>query len=173
MQIPETIGRIEDLVEVFQSDDGAQRHQARRALVSMGSEIIPQLNKHIDDRIDRVRWEIAKTLEEMKHPSAAPAMVRLLMDDVPGIRWLAGNGLIALRQDALIPLLRGLQVHFHSTFFREGAHHVLREFEREGLLDEKCLRALDALEGVAPAASVPFAAAEALQSLLRLPANSP
>lgn len=47
----------------------------------------------------------------------------------------------------------------------DGAHHVLRELEREGLLNNKSLEGFEALEGTAPADSVPFAAAEALQSL--------
>jgi hypothetical protein len=57
------------------------------------------------------------------------------------------------------------QFNFHSTFFLEGAHHVLRELEREGLLNEKMLKALEALEGTAPALTVPFVAVEALHSL--------
>ena len=157
--------RINELISVFRSKDGAQRQRARQELIAIGKSIIPYLYEYLVDRNDQVRWEIAKTLEELRNPSAAPAMVKLLMDDVPGIRWLASEGLINSKHDALIPVLKGLQVNFQSTFFRESAHHVLREFEREGLLNDKMVKTLEALEGIAPAAVVPFAAAEALRSL--------
>ncbi|HTP13642.1 MAG TPA: HEAT repeat domain-containing protein [Bacteroidota bacterium] len=166
MKKPIPDGRVEEWLEELASEDGAQRQRARGALVKLGPAIIPHLAGHLEDNRERLRWEIAKTLEELGHPSAATALVGLLMDDVPGIRWLAGEGLVRLKQEALVPLLRGLQTNFHSTFFREGAHHVLRALEREGMLNEKSLDALKALEGAAPSVSVPFAAAEALHSLI-------
>lgn len=157
-------GRFEELYSLFRSEDGAQRQHARQSLVKMGSEVVPFLREHLADKNDRVRWEIAKTLVELKDPSTAHEMISLLADDVPGIRWLAAEGLINLGQDAIIPLLRGLQVHFHSTFFRESAHHILRELEQQELLDEGTRKTLEALEGPAPALSVPFAAMEALHA---------
>jgi hypothetical protein len=97
------------------------------------------------------------------------------MDHVRGTGRLAGEGLINLKQDALIPVPNGLQVKFHSSFFLEGAHHVQRELERDGKLNEKKLDAFDALEGSAPAHTVPLVAAEAFPSLrhsCRLPLAS-
>jgi HEAT repeat protein len=160
----DSTGRIKELISTLRSKDGAQREKARLMLVALGESSIPDLIDHAKDHNERVRWEVAKTLEELKNPTAAPAMVSLLMDDIPGIRWLAGEGLINLKQDALVPILKGLQVHFHSTFFLEGAHHVLRTLAREGILDDDGLSTLDALEGTSPALSVPFAAAKALNS---------
>jgi HEAT repeat protein len=165
MRDPEVGDRIKELISMFRSNDGAQRQRARQQLVERGKSIIPYLNEFLSDNNNQVRWEIAKTLEELKSPSAAPAMVRLLTDDVPGIRWLAGEGLINLKEKAIVPLLKGLQVDFQSIFFREGAHHILRELERNGLLNDKMVKTLEALEGIAPAVTVPFAAAEALGSL--------
>ncbi len=162
---PSGTTQITKLISDFDLEDGASRQRARQALVELGKPVIPFLMKHLEDKNDRVRWEIAKTFQELRDLSAAPALVNLLQDDVPGIRWLAGEGLINFKQDALIPLLKGLQVHFQSIFSREGAHHVLRELEREGFLNKKSLDALEALEGSAPAVSVAFAAAEALRSL--------
>ena len=159
--------QIKKLISAFELKDGASRQRARQGLVLVGRDVIPFLIDYILDHNDRVRWEVAKTLEELKDPTAASALVMLLGDDVPGIRWLAGEGLINLKDNALIPLLKGLQVNFHSRFFLEGAHHVLRELEREGLLNNKMLEALSALEGAVPTFSVPFAAAEALQSIVK------
>ena len=156
--------RIKELISTLGSKDGALREKARLTLVELGESSIPGLIDHVGDHDERVRWEVAKTFEELKNPSAAPAMVGLLMDDVPGIRWLAGEGLINLKQDALIPILKGLQVNFQSTFFLEGAHHVLRTLAREGILDDDGLSTLEALEGTSPALSVPFVAAKALNS---------
>ncbi len=157
--------RVKDLIADFRTDDGTRRLRARHALVGIGNTIIPFVHDFLEDRDDRVRWEIAKTLEELKNPSAAPAMVKLLMDEVPGIRWLAAEGLANLHEHGLIPLLKGLQVNFHSTLFREAAIHVLRELNRHDLLDENGLKILMTLEGPAPAVSVPFAATEALHAL--------
>ncbi len=165
MKKPISDGRIDELLFEFESEDGAQRQRARRELVKLGPAIIPHLAGHLENKDDQVRWEIAKTLEELGDPSAAETMVKFLMDDVPGIRWLAGEGLIRLNRDALVPLLRGLQTNFHSAFFREGAHHVLRALEHQGVLNDKCLETLRALEGATPAVSAPFTAAEALHSL--------
>ncbi len=157
--------RMNELIEEFRTDDGARRHRARVSLVGMGNVIVPLVNDYLEDNDERVRWEIAKTLEDLKNPSSAPAMVRLLMDEVPGIRWLAAEGLVNLGESGLIPLLKGLQVNFHSTLFREAALHVLRELNRHDLLDEIGLKILKTLEGPAPAVSVPFAATEALRTL--------
>lgn len=165
MNDADTSDQIEELFSAFRSADGAKRQHARMQLVMLGEPVLPFLVQHLTDRNDLVRWEIAKTLEEIRNPSAAPAMVKLLTDDISGIRWLAAEGLVNLRLDGLVPLLKGLQTNFQSTFFREGAHHVLRELEHEGLLNGKTLDILNALEGPAPALSVPFAAVAALRTL--------
>lgn len=164
MKDPEASNRIKELISEFRSNDGAQRQRARQRLVEIGRSVIPYLSEYLSDKNDWVRWEFAKTLEELNDPAAAPALVRLLTDEIPGVRWLASEGLINLKEKAIIPLLKGLQVNFQSVFFREGAHHILRELEREGLLSGDLKKTLQALEGIAPSASVPFAAAEALQS---------
>ena len=165
MEDTDTSAQIEEFFRIFRGSDGAKRQRARKQLVALGEPILPYLVQHVSDKNYRVRWEIAKAFEELRDPSAATVMINLLMDDAPGIRWLAGEGLINLRQQGIVPLLRGLLANFHSTFFREGAHHVLRELEREELLNTKTLEVIDALEGPAPALAVPFAAAEALRSL--------
>lgn len=157
--------RVKDLIALFRSHDAGQRQRSREALVAMGSGTIPHLSEYCDDENDQVRWEVAKTLGEVNDASSTPALLALLSDDVPGVRWLAAEGLIQLNRVALVPLLKGLQKNFHSTYFREGAHHVLRELARTGALDPRASHVLDALEGPAPAASVAVAATEALRTL--------
>ncbi len=157
--------KASELIASLTSTDGVERQGARHELVLMGKPVIPLLLQYVDDKKDRMRWEIAKTFEEMKDPSAAPAMVRLLTDDVPGVRWLAGEGLIAIGADALIPLLQGIQAHSHSSYFREGAIHVLHSMERAGVAVEALRSVREALEGIAPEESAPFAAKTVLDSL--------
>ena len=156
--------QIEEFFSVFRGPDGARRQRARKKLVALGVAALPFLVQHVDDKNYGVRWEIAKAFAELKDASAAGVMMSMLMDDAPGIRWLAGEGLINLGDRGVVPLLRGLLVNFHSSFFREGAHHVLRELEQEGVLNTKTLEVIDALEGPAPSLSVPFAAAAALHA---------
>jgi hypothetical protein len=87
------------------------------------------------------------------------------MDDTMRISRLAGEGLTSLKRGAHIPTMKGLQIIFHSTIFLEGAHHVLQQLEREGILNEKVPKALEAPEGMVPNFAAPFVAAEVLHSL--------
>jgi HEAT repeat protein len=157
--------RVKKLISEFRTEDGMKRLRARLSLVSVGKSIVPFTSEYLEDEDEQVRWEIAKTLEELKNPAAAPSLVRLLMDEAPGIRWLAAEGLVTLREHGFIPLLKGLQVNFHSTLFREAALHVLRELDRQDLLGENGIKILKILESSAPAVSVPFAATEVLHAL--------
>ncbi len=159
--------RINELISSLASHEGVVRQRARHELVHLGNIIVPSLVRHLEDKNDRMRWEIAKIFEELKDASAAPAMVTLMGDDVPGVRWLAAEGLIILKEEALVPLLQGVQAHSHSAYFREGVRHVLHAIERDGSASKELLEVLDALEGVAPEESAPFAAKRALDSMIK------
>lgn len=159
------VNNVEQLLSVFRGHDGALRLKARTTLSEMGKSVVPHLLIHLNDKNDSVRWEIAKLLEELSVPSTASALVKLLSDENPDIRWLAGEGLIHLKQEALVPLLRGLQVNFHSMEFREGTHHVLNSLRHDGLLQASGEEVLSALEGSFPGLSVPFVAAKALRAI--------
>ncbi len=158
--------RIESLISALGSGDGAIRQQARLSLQNLGKTVIPALLDHVQDKNNQVRWEVAKTLEQLKDVTTSPAMVSLLADEVPGVRWLAAEGLIALGEKAIIPLLQGTQRHSHSAYFRESASHVLRALEHKGLLDDATADVLRTLEGIAPEETSPLAARRALDILI-------
>jgi hypothetical protein len=80
------------------------------------------------------------------------------------VRWLAAEGLIALEERALVPLLQALEVDFESPFLRQGAHHVLHALERKKRLNEKTLAVLDTLRFLEPRMEVALAARKALDS---------
>ena len=111
-----------------------------------------------------MRWEAAKALAEIADPATAPALVAALEDEGPGIRWIAGEGLIALSQNGLVPLLHALARKADSVWLRQGAHHVLRTLAGEKLGDvlDPVLRALEESD---PEVLVPRAALDVLSML--------
>jgi hypothetical protein len=93
--------------------------------------------------------------------------VNALTGETMKVRWLATEGLIALEEKALVPLLQALEVDFESAFLRQRAHHVLHALERKKKLNEKTLAVLDTLRFLEPKMEVALAARKALDSLGR------
>jgi HEAT repeat protein len=114
------------------------------------------------DQRQRVRWEAAKALSEMRAPAAAQALVNTLEDDSLGIRWLAADGLIAMKREGLPPLLQTLAERPDSVLLREGTHHVLRTLAGEKNLHSQLAPVLAALEDAEPALKMPLAARDAI-----------
>src|SRR5512136_1578624 len=103
------IEMIEALVEELGSNDGLKRLHARERLIEMEATAVPALMKALKSPSEQVRWEAAKTLGEIRDPSAAEALVDALEDNEPAVRWLAAKALIALGRGALVPVLRGVE----------------------------------------------------------------
>jgi HEAT repeat protein len=148
---------IDSLLAKLTSKDGVQRRKARTQLVDIGKPAIPHLMTVLQSSNERIRWEAAKALGEMREPSAAPALVRALEDEESAIRWLAATGLIGIGRESLRPLLEALEGHSSSVWMREGAHHVLHILIRDGVADD-AIPVLKALEDIEPAVEVPIAA---------------
>jgi HEAT repeat protein len=159
--------KIETLIAQLQSKKWVERQRARIALEKIGRRAAPRLIELLSSRNERLRWEACKALGSIKDPSAAASLVRALTDDSMEVRWLAAEGLIALEEKALVPLLQTLEVDFESTFLRQGAHHVLHALERKRRLNEKTLAVLDTLRFLEPKMEVALAARMALDSLRR------
>jgi HEAT repeat protein len=119
----------------------------------------------LSDKSEHVRWEACKALGSIKDPTTAALLVDALNDRSMEVRWLAAEGLIALRRKSVIPLLQALEAHFESLFLREGAHHVLHALQREELLDASTLAVLETLRSLGPRVAVALAAHKALESL--------
>jgi hypothetical protein len=155
---------ITSLVDTLTSTDGVERHAAREELEEIGSPAVPALVGALKSPSEHVRWEAAKALGDIADASAAPALVRTLEDEKAAVRWLAATALINLGRDALAPLLKGLEGHSDSIWFRDGAHHVLRSLIRDGVADE-AIPVLEALENLEPCVEAPIAAYHVREAL--------
>jgi HEAT repeat protein len=160
-----TIHSFEDLISELRSKDGARRMQARQTLVTMGRPSVPFLTELLLDKNEIVRWEACKALRRIKDPSTAHALARALDDDSLAVQWLAAEALIMLKTAAVIPLLEILEIKFESPFVRQGAHHVLHAFERDGLLNDETIAVIDSLRSLGPNVMVALAAQKALTAM--------
>jgi HEAT repeat protein len=155
---------INRLLDKLTIRDGIQRQDARQQLVDMGKPAVPYLIKALRSPNERVRWEAAKALGQIRDPIAAPALVQTLEDDESAVRWLAAKGLIALGRAGLGSLLEALEGHSDSLWMREGAHHVLHTLIREGMADD-AIPVMEALEDIEPSIEVPIAAYNVLRKM--------
>jgi hypothetical protein len=156
--------KIRSLVEELDSADGVERHAAREQLEKIGAAAVPALIKTLQSPSEHARWEAAKALVLIGDVRAAPALVRTLEDEKSAVRWLAATALVNLGRNALVPLLRGLEGHSDSIWFRDGAHHVLSSLVRDGVADE-AMPVMEALENLEPRVEAPVAAYHVLQAL--------
>jgi HEAT repeat protein len=162
---PATINR---LIAEIRSHDWRTREAARWELVTMKEAAVAPLIRVLEDPDWHARWEAAKALGDIADPKAAPALVEALRDRRFAIRWLAAEGLIALRAAGLRPLLQDLTRNADSLWLVRGAHHILRDLSEGHLsrdVTEIVRPVLSALEGVEPSLQAPVAARAALDAL--------
>jgi len=156
--------KVTSLVKALSSTDGVKRRAARVQLEGIGRPAVPALVRTLGSSSEHARWEAAKALGKVATASAGPALVHTLEDEKAAVRWLAATALINLGREALVPLLRGLEGHSDSIWFRDGAHHVLRSLIKDGVGDE-AIPVLEALEDIEPSIEAPIAAYHVLQDL--------
>ncbi len=157
--------KIRGLVAAFDDKDWRKRHEAREQVEKIGEPATPLLIDALSHPDQRVRWEAAKALVRIKAPEAAPALAKSLMDESFEVEWLAAEALIALEADALPAILQGLIDNPDSISFKHGAHHVLHDLERKGLLNEESLQVMDELRDIEIAEAFPMTVRKALDSL--------
>jgi HEAT repeat protein len=156
---------IDQLVADFRSEDPVKRQEARAALAEVGSAAVAPLSKALGAPQPVVRWEAAKALEQIADPTAAANLAAALADEDPDVRWVVGEALIALRREAVKPLLQTLvEGHLGSASYKD-VHHVLHDLARRSELTPLLESVLTALEKQEPELPVPVAAAKALESL--------
>jgi HEAT repeat protein len=155
---------VTELIERLRSKDGTERERARKKLEKLGRPAVPYLIDMLSDRVQHVRWEACKALGNITDSTAATALVDALSDESVEVRWLAAEGLIALQERALVPLLQILETKFDSPYVREGAHHILHSLEMKNLLSKDSKAVLDALRSLEPKISVAWASQKALRS---------
>ncbi len=160
--------RIPSLVSDLASPDPAVRTKAREAPVVIGKLTVPSPIPLLSHRKPHVRWEAAKALCGIADPFTALALVNALDDRDGDVRWLAAEGLAALGEDGLQPLLAALLERAQSGWFCEGAHLVCHTLVKRKKLGPILRPLLAALENSEPEAAVPPAAYAALSSLREL-----
>jgi HEAT repeat protein len=155
---------IERLVDDLCGGDKGACEAARVALIGVGAPAVVALTALLHDTDEHKRWEAARVLSKIGNPAAAHELVRSLLDNNSGIRWLAAQGLIAAGRPGLPALLEALIQHSESVWLREGAHHILRALVSRAPADP-IAPVLAALEGVEPDLTVPIAAHKALHGV--------
>jgi HEAT repeat protein len=158
------IDDIGALITDLSSEDSIIRIKARMSLVSLGHQAVPHLLSILNDRDQWVRWEAVKALSQIQDVASVDGLINALMDKMFDVRWIAAEGLIAIGNKSLIPLLRALIDKPDSVWMREGAHHVFHDLSRGSY--KKIVRpVLDVLEGTEASLNVPFIAKATLESL--------
>lgn len=163
-QLKDKAAQVQRLIGIWSSGDGAQRKHAREQLLAIGGEAVPALIAALHDNHEMVRWEAAKTLGDLPDRRAIQPLIAALEDEDEDIRWLAGEALVAMRTEAIVPLLERLMERVESPSLRGGAHHVLKSIRDESLapLTKPVTDALDTSE---PEVAVPLAAEAAIIAL--------
>lgn len=157
----------ESLIDALLSKNAAEREQARTKLIALGhAALIPLLHK-LNDPHEHVRWEAAKVLQGIADPAAVDALAETLDDESAGVRWTAGEALIAIGWEGVKQVLVVLLRKSDSTSLCTAAHHVLSHFAKQKS-GEFLKPVLERLEGAEPAVSVPLTALTALQELRTL-----
>jgi HEAT repeat protein len=156
---------LSDLIKKLRDKDLHVRDQARYLLVDAGKDAVQPLTEMLKSPNTHDRWEAVKLLGKIRDKATADVLVEALTDESMSVHWAASEALIGLGSGAILPLLEGLERHFDSARFRQGAYHILRMFEHMGHLDSHVQEVLDALRDIEPFSTVPWAAERAIQAL--------
>lgn len=156
---------IPSLIKQLSNPDGFIRSQARQVFCCIGASVIPELINTVSNANQELRLEVIKVLECIQDPASIHILVEQLKDDHAGIRWAASNALVGMQRQALPAIFAALVHDFDSIGLRQSAHHILHVFKDDGILSDVEEKVYEALGGIEPSASVPWAAQKALESI--------
>jgi len=156
---------IETLIKDLMSDDGVVRNKARLELVEMGEGTIDFLAELVNNSNDRARWEAIKAMGEIKNSLTIPFLVDALEDEVSSVRWLAAEGLIALKNEGIRAILEVLIERKESYLLRQGAHHVLHDLNKK-LEDNKIAELISLIEHPEVHVRIPMLAKQILDDMI-------
>jgi len=122
---------IKALINQLGNKSGIERSNAKESLKEFGHTAVYYLSELLVDKKKIIRWEALKTLAEISDPHSGSLFIFALNDEESDIRWVAAEGLISLGKQGVITTLEGLISNFDSVYFRNGAHHVLKEFSKK------------------------------------------
>jgi hypothetical protein len=126
------------MLERLLSDDRSIRIQTREEIEQIGIDIIPHLGEILYFDNHKLRWEAAKTLEQMAYVEGIDIQLQALEDEESDIRWIAAEGLVKLGRKSILPILKKIvNDGTESVFFIKGAYHVLQKLDIEEDLKEK------------------------------------
>ncbi len=118
-------------------------------------------------RSSQDREAAMRSLENKSSDATITAMMKLLSDSDPGVRWTASTTLLSYGDSVLIPLLQALVDQHDSTWLREGAYRVFHDTKsikvRNATMD-----VVKALKGPAAETATTDAAAQALMKLYNI-----
>ncbi len=127
---------IEELIQVFGTESGKDREEARDRLVSKGNVAVSSLVDLLDHPQYIYRWEAMMTLKNIKEESLIPVFIKRLTDREQDIRWIAAKGLIHQGKATIKPLLDLLIDNSESVFAIEGAHHIFNGLHKNKQLPD-------------------------------------
>jgi HEAT repeat protein len=159
---------LRSLVNLLTSNDGFVRTCSRNSLIKIGSEAVPVLVEALVSKEVLKRWEAIKALSRIGDPLALNSLVVAMDDKVFDVRWVAAEGLIAIGNQSVEPLLDLIIKQPDSIRLREGVHHVLYALNKEQP-NEILKPVIDALESPEASLQIPWAAEKALKSLRNIP----
>ncbi|SMO69176.1 HEAT repeat-containing protein [Saccharicrinis carchari] len=126
--------RVEELIQVFGTENGKDREKAREALVKIGKGAIASLLALLEHPKYIYRWEAMMTLKDVEDESLVPVFIEKLTDKEHDIRWIAAEGLIRQGAKSIKPLLYLLIEKSESVFVVAGAHHVFYVLKKNNQL---------------------------------------
>lgn len=156
---------IEALIEGLVVRDEGERKIAEFALFAQGEKAIKPLIHalYVDD--PALRLEAARVLADLHLGAAAPALMDALNDADEKVRKTAINGLIALKEYALQPILQRIASDLMTSKLKSGLYEVLQGLESFGVLRGDLKSILEALKLDLPAASTQGVAEELLKQV--------
>ena len=156
---------VRDLADRLKDRDYRTRIQARAELTWIGESALPALEAILLDGGEHERWEAAKTISQIGSGRAARALAAHLLDENPGAREVAADGLALMSEKAVAPVLDLLISHPDSILARVGASHVLSHLARHRPMADGLKPVLVALNENASSARVSTTASRALAAM--------
>lgn len=137
---------IEAHIDDLGSKDGIVRQKARNALIEIGFPAIESLTVAFETKKNTyAHWEAAKAISTIGGPEAVRPLLHALADDNFSIRWIATEGLIAVGDIALDPLVKVLVSEEIPPFFYESSHHFIHDLVSNKIIDKETVTQIEPL----------------------------
>ncbi len=153
---------VEALIEGLDQPDEGERRIAEFALFAQGEKAIESLTHALGVDDPALRREAAFILAEMHLAETAPALIQALNDNDEVVRANAVKGLVALREDAVHPILERLASDPMSGKMQAGLYQALQGLEEFGIMRGNLKRMLEVMKVNSSPAAIQGVAKELL-----------